>query len=310
MPPVITHSGSRDALVGAALVLISAIAFSAKAVFIKLAYAYSVDAVTLMTLRMLIATPFFIVMAVWASQDRSTYALSLRDWISVVVLGLTGMYLSQLFDFLGLEYVSASMERTILFLYPTFVVLITAMRTGNAIGRIEMIALALSYAGIILVAEHELLSAGTTEKTRDIFMGAGFVLISAITYAYYMAGSGVAIQKLGTQRFTGYTMVISCLAVLGHYSATHPVASLVLPGQVYVLGVAMAIVSTVLPILLLNAGISRIGGNKASLISSAGPVATLMLAVLFLNEAITVKQIMGTCLVLAGVLLIVFSNRK
>lgn len=299
-----TNAVANEAILGAVFVFISAIAFSAKAIFIKLAYAYSVDAVTLMALRMLIATPFFIVMATWASQDKSANSLSTADWISIIALGLAGMYFSQLFDFLGLEHVSASMERTILFLYPTFVIVITAILTGKTIGTREIFALILSYAGIILVAAHEL----TFENNADTLMGAGFVFMSAITYASYLVGSGPAIHKLGTQRFTGYTMIVACIAVLTHFSVTHPISSLRLPNQVYILGFVMAIVSTVLPVILLNAGIKKIGGSKASLISSVGPVSTLLLAVIFLNEAITAKQMIGTGLVLAGVLTITLSK--
>lgn len=301
-----TNAESNEALLGAAFVFVSAIAFSAKAIFIKLAYAYSVDAVTLMTLRMLIATPFFIVLAVLASQDKTTHRLKMRDWMSIIALGLAGMYLSQLFDFLGLEHVSASMERTILFLYPTFVVVITAVLARKVVGKRELISLALSYAGVILVAAHEI----SFDNSAYTFMGAGFVFISAMTYACYLVGSGPAIHKLGMRRFTGYTMVVSCIAVLTHFSASHSISLLKLPMQVYVLGLAMAIVSTVLPMMLLNAGIKKIGGSKASLISSVGPVSTLLLAVIFLNEAITVKQVIGTCLVLAGVLTITLTKDK
>lgn len=295
-----TQSGRSETFVGAVFVFIAAIAFSAKAIFIKLAYAHSVDAVTLMALRMLIATPFFVVMAIWASQNKVSEALNRRDWISIVALGLAGMYFSQLFDFLGLERVSAGMERTILFLYPTFVVVISALLAGKSIGRREIIALVLSYAGIILVATHEI----SFERNTNTLVGAGFVFISSMTYASYLVGSGPAIHKVGTQRFTGYTMIVACVAVLTHFSATHSVSSLALPRQVYVLGFFMAMVSTVLPVILLNAGIKRIGGSKASLIGSVGPVSTVLLAAVFLDEAITMKQVIGTVLVLAGVLTI------
>lgn len=301
-----TKAESTDALIGATLVFISAIAFSAKAIFIKFAYAYSVDAVTLMALRMLFATPFFMVLALLASQDKTTHVLNMRDWMSIIALGLAGMYFSQLFDFLGLEYVSASMERTILFLYPTFVVIITAVLARKAVGKREVLALVLSYLGIILVAVHEI----SFDNRADTFTGAGFVFISAMTYACYLVGSGPAIHKLGMRRFTGYTMVVSCIAVLMHFSLTHSISSLQLPMPVYLLGFAMAIVSTVLPIMLLNAGIKRIGGSKASLISSVGPISTLLLAVIFLNEVITVKQIIGIGLVLAGVLTITLTKEK
>ncbi len=300
MPNVNSHALARETLIGVLMVFVSAIAFSAKAIFVKLAYAYSVDALTMMALRMLIAAPFFVVMAVWASHDRTSPALSLRDWGSIVALGLAGMYLSQLFDFLGLEHVSAGLERTILFLYPTFVVVISAFLASKAIGKREIMALILSYAGIILVATHEI----TFVKNTDTLLGAGLVFISALTYASYMVGSGPTMHKVGTQRFTGYTMIVACVAALTHFSATHSLTSLVLPRQVYLFGFFMAIVSTVLPVVLLNMGIKKVGGSKASLIGSVGPVSTVLLAAFFLNEVITVKQIIGTGFVLAGVLII------
>lgn len=296
----IPESANRDALVGAAFVFVSAIAFSAKAIFIKLAYVYAVDAVTLMTLRMLIATPFFIVMALWASRDKSMARLRLRDWLSILALGLAGMYLSQLFDFLGLEYVSAGMERTILFLYPTFVVIFNALLTGKVVGKREVMALLLSYSGIVLVAMDQI----AFENSKNTMLGAGFVFISAMTYAGYLVGSGRAIHLVGVQRFSGYTMTVACIAVLAHFSTQHSLSSLALPRQVYVLGFVMAIISTILPVVLLNAGIKKVGSSAASLISSVGPVSTVLLAAVFLQEAITLKQLAGTGLVLAGVLII------
>ncbi len=295
-----TSVSRNDALIGAAFVFAAAIAFSAKAIFIKLAYAYSVDAVTLMALRMLIATPFFVVMAFQASRDQGNSALAAHDWGKVVALGLAGMYFSQLFDFLGLEHVSAGMERTILFLYPTFVVVISSLFFGKPVGLREIAALILSYAGVVLVAAQEL----SIKPDANTLLGAGFVFISAMTYAGYMVGSGPAIHKIGTQRFTGYTMIVACTAVLGHFFATHPITALDLPIPVYELGFVMAMVSTVLPLVLLNAGIRRVGGSQASLIGSIGPVSTVLLAAIFLGEVITGRQMLGTALVLVGVLII------
>lgn len=291
-------SQNNETLIGAAFVFVSAIAFSAKAIFIKLAYNYPVDAVTLLALRMLLATPFFVVMAVVASRNSAATRLNTKDWVSILALGLGGMYLSSLFDFMGLTYVSAGTERTILFLYPTFVVMITAFIAKKRIGKREILALALSYAGIILIAMHDI----SFSSTSNTLLGAGFILLSALTYASYLVGSGKVLHKIGTQRFTAYTMIVACIACVTHFVVTHPVSSLTLPIEVYQLGIGMAIVSTILPVILLNAGIKRVGSSKASLIGSIGPVSTILLAALFLGEPVTINQMMGTALVLAGVL--------
>lgn len=289
---------NNQALIGAAFVFISAIAFSAKAIFIKLAYQYPVDAITLLALRMLLATPFFVVMAVMASRNSTATRLNMKDWISIFGLGLAGMYLSSLFDFIGLSYVSAGTERTILFLYPTFVVVISACIAKRPVSKREILALALSYAGIVLIAMHDI----SFSSTSSTVLGAGFILLSAFTYACYLVGSGSVLHKIGTQRFTAYTMVVACIACVSHFALSHPMSSLELPMSVYQLGLGMAIVSTILPVILLNAGIRRVGSNKASLIASIGPVSTILLAALFLGEPVTFNQMIGTALVLAGVL--------
>lgn len=289
---------NNQALIGAAFVFISAIAFSAKAIFIKLAYQYPVDAITLLALRMLLATPFFVVMAVMASRNSTATRLNMKDWISIFGLGLAGMYLSSLFDFIGLSYVSAGTERTILFLYPTFVVVISACIAKRPVSKREILALALSYAGIVLIAMHDI----SFSSTSSTVLGAGFILLSAFTYACYLVGSGSVLHKIGTQRFTAYTMVVACIACVIHFALSHPMSSLELPMSVYQLGLGMAIVSTILPVILLNAGIRRVGSNKASLIASIGPVSTILLAALFLGEPVTFYQMIGTALVLAGVL--------
>lgn len=293
-----TDSTPKDALIGAALVFVAAIAFSAKAIFVKLAYAYPVDAITLLALRMLLATPFFALMALWVSQTQKTSMLNFKDWLSVIALGLSGMYLSALLDFMGLEHISAGLERTILFLYPTFVVLISALLSRKAIGRQEILALFLSYSGILLITVNDI----SFDRERNTLIGAGFILASSLTYASYLVASGAVIHKIGAQRFTAYTMVVACAACVTHFSATHSLYSLILPTPVYKLGMGMAIVSTILPVILFNAGIKKVGSNKASLIGSVGPVSTLLLAAVFLDEAMTLRQICGTGLVLAGVL--------
>lgn len=294
-----TESSYNEAMMGAMLVFVSAIAFSAKTIFVKLAFAYHVDAVTLLALRMLMSMPFFLLMA-WMVRNDTAKRLQRKDWVAVVALGLGGMYLSSLLDFLGLQHLSAGMERTVLFIYPTFVVVISAMLSGKAIGRREIGALLLSYFGIVLIAMHEMSFGGS----RETLLGAGLVLASAMTYASYLVGSSRAIRNIGTQRFTAYSMIVACSACIAHFGATHALSSLALPARVYELGLAMALLSTVLPTVLLNAGIRRVGGSKASIIASVGPVSTVALAAVYLHEAVTLWQLVGTGLVLAGVLMI------
>ena len=293
-------------LIGCLFVFISAMAFSAKAIFIKLAYAYPVDAVTLLALRMLIAAPFFVVMAIFSSQNNSSAPLTIRDWFSIVTLGLIGMYLSSLFNFMGLAYISAGMERTIFFIYPTFVVLISAVIAAKPIGRREILALVLSWSGIMLIAMHEF----SMSYSSNTLLGASLVLLSAVTYACYIVGSGHVIHKIGTQRFTGFSMLFACIASIGHFMTTHALSSLNLPLKVYELGFGMAVISMIIPVFLLNAGIRRIGSNKAALIASTGPISTLLMAAIFLNELISLRQILGTGLVLAGVLSITMPLAK
>ncbi|MFZ5594598.1 MAG: DMT family transporter [Pseudomonadota bacterium] len=299
-----THSASsllnsRHTIIGAAYAFLAAVGFSGKAVLVKLAYRHGVDAVTLLALRMLFSLPFFAAMAIWSARASGTVALVGRDWRALVFLGLLGYYLSSLLDFWGLVYITASLERLILFLYPTMVVILSALFLGRRITGGMAAALLLSYVGIALV-----FSADVALDQRDIVLGAILVFASTLTYAVYLIGSGQVIARIGPARFTGYALTVSCLAVVLHFMAANTPAALFQPLPVYAIALAMAIFSTVLPALLLAEGVRRIGADRTSLIGSIGPVATLMLAWLFLGESLSLAQMMGAALVLAGVLFV------
>ena len=200
-------------------------------------------------------------------------------------------------DFEGLAYISAGLERLILYLYPTFVVLLTAGYYRKAINRHQGFALLLTYAGIILVyANHKMQS-----NSPGLLIGSAFVASSAMTFAIFLVSSGVLIKRIGSMRFTAYTMTAACLLTGLHYLIRHGGYPLHLPVKIYGLAGMMAIFSTVLPSFLMNAGIQRIGAGSASIISSAGPIGTLILAFFLLGEALTVPQLAGTFLVLVGV---------
>lgn len=284
------------ALVGAALAFIAAVAFSGKAILVKLAYAYPMDAVTLLTLRMVFSVPFFLAVSVW-KVNGSQANLSTRDWLTVISLGLIGYYVGSLLDFWGLYYIPASLERLILFLYPTLVLLLSAWLLRRPIRTYEVAALVVCYAGIAVV-----LLKGISLNSVHLSLGAALVFGSALTYAIYLIGSASIISRIGSVRFTAYSMTVTSIAIVLHFLFTHDMASLKQPSAVYVLAIAMALLSTVLPAFFVSEALNRIGAKKTSIIGSVGPVSTLLLGVIFLNETITAMQLLGTGLVIAGVL--------
>jgi len=299
----LTSQNQRQILVGCLFVLLAAFGFSAKSILVKLAYGVSpeLDAITLMLLRMAISLPFFLVVALLSarkSAQTSTHQyLNRQDKLMILGLGVLGYYLSSLLDFEGLTYISAGLERLILFLYPTFVVLLTAGLQRRAINRYQGLALLLSYGGMVLVFVDNLMQSVST----NLLLGSVFVAGSALTFSVFMIGSGQAIKRIGSMRFTAYSMTIACLVTGLHFLVLHGVYPLNLPLNVYGLAAIMAIFSTVLPAFLMNAGIQRIGAGSASIISSAGPVITLALAFFLLDEELTIIQLAGTVLTLVGV---------
>jgi drug/metabolite transporter (DMT)-like permease len=303
--PVKTYSEQRNLVTGYGLVVLGALGFSAKAIIIKLAYAAGteVDAITLMALRMLFALPFFLLVAVWHNKKPPALPLEKKQWGIIIVLGLMGYYIASYLDFLGLQYISAGLERVIIFLYPTFVVLFSALINRRRITAHVFIALGLSYIGTMLVFI-EYLSAASS----DLVMGSGLVLGSAVIFSWFVMGSGVMTQRIGSARFTAYTMTVASVATLVHFSFQHGVRLIQLTsfhygewGHVFKLALIMAVFSTVLPAFFMNAGIRKIGAGPASIISTTGPIATLILAYMLLGEAISPAQLGGTFFVLAGV---------
>ncbi|MFZ3323394.1 MAG: DMT family transporter [Usitatibacter sp.] len=299
-------SHDRNArLSGALLVAGGAVAFSGKAVIIKLAYRYGIDAVTLLALRMLLSAPFFALLGWWAASRPGVSPIAPPDRRWVVAMGLVGYYLASYFDFLGLQYVTAALERLLLFVHPTFVVIFSALLFGRRITGRDIFAIAISYAGIFFVFYNELAT-----QTGNVLLGSFWVLLSALFYAAYLIGSGRLVGRVGSLRFASYAGLVSSVAVVVHFLVTRD-ASVILsqPAPVYALSLLMAIVSTVLPIVMTSEGIRRIGASHASIIGSVGPLSTIFLGAIFLGEPITGVQIAGALLVLAGVLAISLARK-
>lgn len=290
----------RSTLAGILFVLASAVLFSTKSIFIKLGYREHVDPVTLLTLRMVLSLPFFVAMGLWASRGEARAPLDRRDWAGLAALGIGGYYLAALLDFLGLQYISAGLERLVLFLYPTFTVLITAAWLKRPVGRRTWLAIAVSYVGMALVVWPDL-----QHSSRGLALGVALVLGSSLTYALYLVGSGEMIPRLGANRFTGIALGIACVMAGLQFALTHPLSVLgELSARTWTLGLVLAVVCTVLPATLLTNGMRHIGATRAALIGAVGPVATLWLGYVVLGETLAWIQAAGTVFVLGGVLMV------
>lgn len=295
----------RHLLTGFLLALMASVFFSMKAIFVKLAYRHGVDAVTLLTLRMLFALPVFIVIAAIEARGPHVARLNRRQLMMVIVLGLLGYYLASVLDFIGLQYISAGLERLILFLFPTFTVLLSALLLGRKIGRIEVQALLLSYAGIALAVQQEVALDGD-----NTVAGALLIFGSTLAYALYLVGSGELIPKIGAHRFMALAMIVSCLAVVVQFLLVREASALQQPFAVYGYGLLIAVLSTVLPAFMLAGAIHRIGASHTSIVGGVGPVVTIVLAALFLEEGMSILQIAGALLVIGGVLLLGLRGRR
>ncbi|SKC75796.1 DMT family transporter [Ohtaekwangia koreensis] len=288
---------------GIFIALAGAICFSTKAIFVKLAYRdTTIDAVTLLALRMLFALPFFIVSAAVSSRKDDNVKFTTRQWIGVAIVGLLGYYVSSLLDFLGLQYISAGMERLILFIYPTLVLLMSAVFYRQKIKAYQWLALIVTYGGLALAFYSEV--DWNEQRNHDFYLGAALIFLCAITYALYIVGSGRLIPLVGAAKFNSYAMTFASAGVLVHYAIVSNTSLLNLSPLVYFYSFAMAIVSTVIPSYLVTEGIKRIGSDNAAIVGSIGPMSTILQAYFFLHEPIYALQITGTILILVGILLI------
>lgn len=286
--------------VGLALAASGAILFSAKAILAKFQYRHGIDALDVLALRMLLSLPLFVALGVHESRRPGRTRMTRRDFGLIVVLGVLGYYLSSLFDFWGLEYVPVSLERLILFLNPTFVLLIGVFAFHRRVARREWIALAVSYAGVALVFVENLRVQGD-----HILFGSGLVLLAALSYALYLAMSGQLISRVGSLRLVAYAMCVSTAATVIHYLLLRdPMRLLEFPAPVYGLAVINAVFCTFLPVTFTMGAVARLGAGTAAQLSVLGPVSLVFLGAWLLGEKITAVQLIGTMVVLGGVLLL------
>ncbi len=292
-PPLATTS-PNPALPGLMLALVGAIGFSGKAIIVKLAYRYGVDAVTLIMYRMLFALPLFVALAWWAGRGKA--ALSRKDWLGITVLGFTGYYLASFLDFLGLAYISASLERLILYLNPTFVMGLGWLFYRRKVRPLQMLAMAISYCGVLLVFGMELSAQGA-----DAALGTLMVLGSALSYAVYLVYSGELVRRLGALRLVGLASSVACVLCIGQFLLLRPMSAAAVAPEVIWLSILNAGACTVMPVLLVMMAIERVGASLTAQAGMVGPMATVTMGALLLGEPFTVWVAFGTALVIAGI---------
>ena len=250
---------------------------------------------------MVFSLPFYLVAAFIVSNKETNVRLTGRRWVYILLLGIFGYYLSSLFDFIGLQYVSAGLERLILFLYPTFAILINAIVFKQKMSRAQIIALLLTYAGIMIAYLGEL----RLDADHPGFLWGSFLIfLCAITFSVYIAGSGRIIPIVGAAKFTAYAMLIATGGIFIHFLFAGRIASLGQGMSLWWYGILLALVATVIPTFMISEGMNRIGSSNVAIISSIGPVSTILQAWMILGERIYTGQIIGTVLVIVGVLLI------
>ncbi|MDH4050651.1 MAG: DMT family transporter [Rubrivivax sp.] len=283
---------------GLMLAAAGSIAFSGKAIIVKLAYRHGVDAVTLIMLRMVFALPLFALLAWWAGRGKA--ALTARDWRALLGLGFSGYYLASFLDFAGLAYITASLERLILYLNPTLVLLIGVLFLGQRAQPRQFVGLAVGYAGVLLVFGQEL-----TLEGSDVALGAALVFGSAVSYAVYLAFAAAVVKRLGALRVTGWASCVACVLCIVQYALLRPLASVaeVAPPVLW-LSLLNATACTVAPVLMVMMAIERVGATVTAQTGMIGPLATIGMGVLLLGEPFTAWVALGTALVLLGIWLL------
>jgi len=293
------EAGRAQRTVGLTCALLGAVGFAFKSILVKSAYRYGVDAETFLALRMLYALPWLVLMGI-AAAHRDPRPMMRADLMRLALLGMLGYYGSSYLDFLGLKYISASLERVILFIYPTLVVLFSALQQRRPPSARLLAALALCYGGVALAVFENLQAGGD-----HLLLGSSLVFASALCYAAYLLGSGRVIGRLGATRVTAWATGCACVLALVQMLVLRGAAALIAPvWQVQLLAIALSIFATVLPIWLIAEAIRRLGAGPTAIIGSLGPVITVALAVSLLGEAIGVLQLIGALAVIAGVRLV------
>ncbi|HEY5809136.1 MAG TPA: DMT family transporter [Povalibacter sp.] len=292
-----TSAPHHTAWPGMALASAGAIAFSGKAIIVKLSYRYGVDAVTVIMYRMLFALPLFLALSWWSGRGKPR--LTPRDWFTLIGLGFMGYYLASFLDFAGLQYITANLERLILYLNPTVVLLVGLVLFRTPVTRAQWMALGVSYVGVLLVFGHDIAIGGD-----NVVLGGLLVFGSAVTYALYLVFSGQAIKRIGALRIVGVATSIACVFCIAQFYVLRPVSAMAVAPQVIWLAVLNATACTFLPVLMVMLAVERVGAGVTAQVGMIGPLSTIAMSILLLGEPFTVWMAAGTVMVFAGIWLL------
>ena len=285
---------------GVTFAIVGVLAFSLRPILIKLSYAaHPISPNTLLFLRMALSLPFFLIVGWWLRRDEPP--LTARDWAAVAGLGFLGYYGASFLDFLGLQYVGAGVGRLILFLFPTLVLLLSFLFLHKKPSGREIAALVVSYAGIALVVSNQA-SAGA--EGRLFLFGVLLVFASALLYAVYLVAGSQVVRRVGSMRFTAYSMAVATVPAVVQFLLLEPASALDLPARVWTYAIILATFSTVLPVFLQAEALKRIGANQFALVGAVGPVSVAITSALGLDEPFTWVQAVGGALVIFGVMLV------
>ena len=285
--------------------IVGVIMHSSKAVIVKLVYEYDVDTLELLLFRMLFSAPFYVLILVFSQGQLVKEAIGKTDYVWLFLFGFLGYYLASYFDFLGLNFLKAGLERIILFIYPTIVVFLSWVVFKIKITKVQTIAIAITYLGVLVTFWSEVEISG--DKT---LLGAFWILLCAITYAAYLVGSGWLIPKFGTLRFTCYAMLASTICVMVHYTIVGDWDLFHFPLAVYGYILLMSVVATIVPSFLVSESIKRLGASNFSILGSIGPVTTILLAYIFIDERLSAIQLFGMAIVIFGVTYLSLKGKK
>lgn len=298
-------SSQSDFGKGVLLILLGAACFSTKAIFVKLCLSHGVDGITALMFRMLFALPYYLGVLIFSPAVKYQNIKS-APWGKLLGIGLVGYYLASLFDFLGLQYIQANLERLIVFVYPTLVLILGAWLFKRVITRQQLIAVGITYTGIIIAC----MSQDFELTGKSVGLGIFYIFMSALTYAFYLVYSDDLIKQMGTIAFNCLSMLISTMAVLTHFGILYGFKLTGYDWEVYMYGALMGIIATVIPTLSLTKGISLIGSSNAAILSTFGPVATILMSYFILHEPFSFVQGIGTIFVLAGVLFLGLKGKR
>lgn len=288
--------------IGILMALSSIVLFSGKAVLIKLAYEYEISTVELMTLRMGFALPLYLIIGYFSwIKSANRVAINKRQYLGIAAVGICGYYFASYLDLQSLRYISVNLERMVLFTYPAFTLILTALLYRKPLVRKEITALAVAYLGISVIMLHDSL---TTVDTGALISGGLYVLAAALFFAIFLMGSQHYARLVGSAAFTTIAMIAASIAMLINFLLTHQFIDLIFPTRLYLIAITMAVITTVIPSYLMSGAIRRIGASRASILGAAGPITTAMLAVIVLGEVFTLYHAFGMALVITGITMV------